>query len=193
MEGLVPELTSLHQSMTSPKKNIIVILGYDLRTNPKLSTQLTKLTSSLFTGSNVRVGGISRNSRLKTMQLCERDFPGLDLENLMIQCKNGEDNENLIDSMHRAIEMINQSNADLSAQTHFIVLYKKDSDSPAIGSLETLASKLQKNIEIMLLALGEAYSLEFEIFLENNLGEVLDCKDKDLLAHEEKIRKLLKI
>lgn len=193
MEGLVPELSNLHQSIISPKKNIIIILGYDLRNNPKLSTQLTKLTSDLFTNANVRVGGISRNSRLKTMQLCERDFPGLDLENLMIQCKNGEENENLIDSMHRAIEILSQSNADQSSPAHLVIIYKKDSDSPAIGNLETLASKLQKNIEILFLAFSEAYSLEFEIFLENNHGEVLDCKDKDLFIHDDKIRKLLKI
>jgi hypothetical protein len=193
---VVPELKYLHEKLERPKINVMMCLAYDIKNNSKLNLQLTKLSSALFTHDALRFGAVTKNSRVKFMQLCERDFPGLDLENLMIQSKNSDDNESLIDLMHRGLEQFTFFTDDKTTASRLIVFYKKDLDlpqPPPVGNLETLASKISEKVEILFLSLGETYSLDFEIFLENNHGEFLDCKEIDLVSLEEKMRRMLKL
>ena len=178
--GMTAELESLYLDSRKPLKNIVVCLSYDLRSNVSINTQVVSMFSSITENWKFRLGALAKNNKIKTMPLCTRDFPGYDLENLVIQCKNSEDNENLIDTMHRGIEALNEFSGGQVSESILLVFYRKESEVPSVGDERTLAMKMDNTLKTIFVNFGESYSSDFEIFLENNRGEKVDCKNKDL-------------
>lgn len=178
--GLTAELESLYIESSKPKKNIVVCLSYDLKSNVSINAQIVNMFSSITENGRFRLGAITKNNKVKTMPLCSRDFPGYDLENLIIQCKNSEGNENLIDTMHRGIEVLNEFSGGQVSESILLVFYRKESEVPSVGNENTLSMKMDNRVRIIFVNFGEAYSIDFESLLDNNRGEKVECKNKDL-------------
>lgn len=193
MIGIADELNRMYSDSCKVKKNILVCLAYELRTNSGLSADIIRLFNSIFRSEDCRIGVITKNSKLKSMNLCCRDFPGYDLENLVIHCKSSEDNENLIDTMSRGIEILNDFNDFQVSENILFVFYKKENEIPSVSNLDMLGLKIDKRIRTVFVNFGEIYSKELKILLENNEGEIVECKNRDLSKCEKTIMQLLRI
>ena len=175
--AVAPELKSLYSKYFTPKKSVLFALCYDLKKEIRLNVELIKLFGSTLNASNARLGALCKNNKAKTMQLCERDLPGLDMENLIMQGKTGDDNESLMDVMHRAIDMI-----AAAPSSYLVIIYKKEPENISTGNISSVQCVLPKELKLVFVNLGDFCGLDLEIFIENNIGKFIDLKGKEFAS-----------
>jgi hypothetical protein len=163
----------MHIKQELQKKSVVFLLSYDLYSNPQISNQIVKYFNLNLNNTDMKIAVIAKNNKLRYMDLYERDFPGMDLENLIIQSQTGDDNENFIDLMHKAIDIL-VGNKD----SNIVVFHEASSEKPAVGSLKTLQELMTPNIKLLFVNFGVMEGLDIEIFLENNNATFLNLKDK---------------
>lgn len=126
---LVPDMHQLYKNMSVKRDNYLFGLAFDLNANEVLALYIINFVRKLFNGKNHRFGAINKNMTGKNLELYERDFPDMDLENLVIQSRSGQDNEFLIDLMVRGHHILNQFDEKGVGNTYFIVFYKKEKEN----------------------------------------------------------------
>lgn len=188
---LVPDLEDLYKSTLSSKDNYLIGLAFDLNTNERLSFSIMNMVQTLISGGNNRLGAINKNSINKNLELVERDFPDMDLENLIIQSRQGSDNENLIDLMVRGFDVLNNFDDKNIGKSYFIVFYKKENDGIGMAGLNLLSSKVSERVLVIFVSFGDIFRLDFEIFIENINGESIDANENEFNKCEEMIKNIL--
>jgi len=188
---LVPDLEDLYRTTLSTKDNYLIGLAFDLIPNERLSFSIISMVKRLIGRGNVRFGAISKNAIEKNLEVSDRDFPDMDLENLIIQSSQGSDDEHLIDLMVRGFDILNSFDDKNIGKSYFIVFYKKGKDAMGMGGLELLASKVSERVLVIFVSFGDIFGLDFEIFIENINGESIDADEKDFNKCEEMIRNML--
>ena len=163
-------------------------LCYDVLANDNINISLIKFFKETLLGVNMKISVVSRNCKNKTLELHERDFPHHDLENLILHIKSNSlnDNENINDVIYRA--------NDLSAHCpdrYLIIIYKKEQELKAIGSINAIEDALSKGIKVDLINMEDAY--HFEIFIENINGRFINIKNDELVDYFEGLKKHLEI
>lgn len=188
---LVNDMQQLYKSLSIKRDNYMFGLAFDLNANEVLALYIIKFTRKLFNGKNHRFGAINKNLIKKNLELYERDFPDMDLENLIIQSRQGQDNEYLIDLMVRGHEILNQFDEQGVENTYFIIFYKKEKENFGFCGLEELASKITENVKIIFVNFGEIFRLDFEIFIENVNGESIEANESEFYKCEEMIMNII--
>lgn len=162
-------------------------MAFDLAIEEELANVCINLTSNIINES-MRFGAISKNNVDKVLEVIERDFPRLDLENLIIQTRGFNSSENLMDSIGRAADLINLVETSKDEVNVLIVFYKKSKEIQGLLNIDTLAAKLNENTKILFVNVGDTIGLDLEVFIENQEGEIL--KVDDLSRCEEQVRSL---
>ena len=184
--SLTPDLEKLYEKYYCDKKSVVFAIGFNLQRNSILCSQLVDYFTKFLTNLDIKIAAISKNNKTKIMDLHERDFPGMDLENLILQSKAGEDNEHLVDMLHRGIEMFTGISDGV-----LVVFYKKENEGNSIGTLATLQDVVPKGLKIVLVNIGESFGLDLEIFIENNDGDLMVTKESDFSESLIKIKNIL--
>ena len=123
------------------------------------------------------------------MELHERELPEMDLKNFIEQCRDKDDNEALIDMMHRGIEILAEMNSGF-----LVVIYKKEDEEKSIGTLVTLQDAILKGIKIVMVEIGEPYGPDLDMFIRNNEGDIFSItRDFGFSDFLDKIRDILEL
>lgn len=192
--SLAPDLKNLYDKYLCEKKSVLFCLAYDLKSNSPINNQLINFFNSTFENIDIKLGAITKNCKIKIMNIHERDFPGMDMENIIIQSKSSDDNENLIDLMHRGIDLLlGGSDVIQGKQSYMVVIYKKEIEQSGIGNLSTLQDVFPKGLKVIFVNCADMYGLDFEIFIENNDGVMIDLKGKDFSSSLSQIRAALEL
>ena len=170
---VAPDLEGLHSRYFERKKSILFALCYDVRREVRLNVEVVEVFGKTLKAANARIGALCKNEIRRKMAVCERDRPGEDLENLVRQAS-VDDNEGLMDVMHRAIDMID------NAQSSFLViLYKKEEGDRSIGTISSVQGALSKEMKIIFVNLGESCGVDVESFIDQSDGNFIDLKGKE--------------
>ncbi|OMJ88058.1 hypothetical protein SteCoe_10040 [Stentor coeruleus] len=192
--SLAPDLKNLYDKYLCEKKSVLFCLAYELKNNSPINNQLVSFFNSAFENTDIKLGAITKNCKNKIMNLHERDFPGMDMENIIIQSKSFDDNENLIDLMHRGIDLLlGGSDVIQGRQSYIVVIYKKEDEQSGIGNLSTLQDVFPKGLKVIFVNCEDMYGLDFEIFIENNDGVMIDLKGKDFSSSLSQIKAAIDI
>ncbi|OMJ95789.1 hypothetical protein SteCoe_680 [Stentor coeruleus] len=190
--SLAPDLKVLYDKYLYEKKSVLFCLGYELKNNSPINNQLVSFFNTTFENVDIKIGALTKNSKNKIMNIHERDFPGMDMENIIIQSKGFDDNENLIDLMHRGIDLLlGGSDVIQGRQSYMVVIYKKENEQSGIGNLSTLQDVFPKGLKVIFVNCADMYGLDFEIFIENNDGVMIDLKGKDFSSSLSQIKAAL--
>ena len=182
---LAQDLKVLYNFYLKEKQNVILVMAFDLNVEEELADVCLSLTSNII-NENMRFGSLSKNNVDKVLEVFERDFPRLDLENLIIQSRSFNHSENLMDSLGRAADLINLVETWKDQMNILIVIYKRGLEIQGLLNIETLAAKLNENTKILFVSVGDILGLDLEVFIENQEGEII--KVEDLSKCEEQVR-----
>ena len=186
---LAPDLKAFYEKdIVEGKKSALFALCYNLQTHSTLNGQLVKFFAHNFKDENLMIGAITKNNKNKMLKVCQRDFPGNDLENLIIQCKKYDESEHVFDVMHRAGQLLATHNP-----AYLFVVYKKEPEQNSLCTKFTLEELMPEHIKIVFINIGDFYGLDLEIFIENKKGDIIDLKDKEFNRCYSKIKSELEI
>ena len=185
---LTPELNVLYENYHIRKKSIIFALCYDLINNGSTSNNIVEFVNSSLRGPEIKFGAVTKQSKIKNMELSERDYPGMDLESLIIQCKNHSDDENYIDVIHRVVY-----GQKFPESSYLVVFYKKESEIKNIATLQNLADIFPVTLKLVFINLTDFVANDLLIFIENTDGELIDIRNQDVTNSFSKLRINLKL
>ena len=82
-----PELKEMYSNINSAENSIMIILSYDLYTYPNLSEDVINFVERKFK-TKWKIGAVTLNPNAEMrMQVIQRDLPGRDIENMVLNCK----------------------------------------------------------------------------------------------------------
>jgi hypothetical protein len=154
----------------------------------KLSTFIIQFVQTII-DENSRLGAISKNNVDKVLDVIERDFPPLDMENFIIQSRNLNHQEHLFDSLGRAADLLNTLENYNEEKNFLIVFFKKSREIPSLLTMQGIEPKIGKNTKIIFVSFGEIFSLDLEIFIEDLDGERILVEERSFHSCEEEIKK----